>query len=553
MTKADVQRLWAQGRPGQVVFLTDLRMRGLAFEPEEDWLAGLPTATKVPTTTVPEMFTSLQKLVPPAPEVDAVAREAPALLGQIKTVAQARQDLAGLVHPELLVDKVKVYDLFDTANYRNHQLGKFSPAASRRVGVQFFQLTTNEVERLHYVHFATSRGKLVVRDIVTGAEVASLFLKDEQQLAMTKLELVFRALNDGDDAALKTLCTPGLLEDLKGLGQTAAFPLRGLPPYSQIKATSSVPLDQKAIRVVVRVEYTLRGSERIDFDLDFERVDNDLRVVRLRDVDNTVIAVDPEIENHLRKRFGLPPGAPLSQVTRTSKTIFLSFDRMIQLARNGIDDRQAAEVKKWGTMAINVRPDDGAGYGMLASAHHLAGSYTEADTAVLDAIKRGGTVFFRVQRHQIFNRQGRQLFDVILGVSRDRIQYMPIRGGSSEGVGVEEFPATGIEKVEIERGNLLAKPRPFLSLEFRPDLSKRDKRDYNFASFGTTCPEIAQPEAVRELVPYVGGSVCANVPTAGGQAPAPMLVPRDWERNLRVVIRALEEAKRAAIPSKGAR
>jgi len=558
MTKADVQRLWAQGRPAQKVFVTDLGIRGLAFEPEEDWVAGLPTVTKVPTSAVPDIFNALQKLIPPAPEVDAVTRDGPGLLNQIKGAAQARGDLAAFVHPELLAEKAKVYDLFDTANYKNHMVGKSSAVESRRVAMQFFQLTGNEVERLHYVMFATSRGKLVVRDIVTGPAVASQYLKDEQQLALTKLELVFRALNDGDNTALQTLCSPGLLGDLTSLGQTAAFPVRGLPPYSQIKATPSVPLDQKAIRVVVRVEYTLRNNDKIDFDVDFERINNDLRVVRLRDVKNDIIAVDPDVDNHVRSRFGLAAAPPVdTTVVRTSDMRFLSLQRIAQLARYALEDRNATALRDWAGKALSIAPDSGDGYGFRAAAAHLAGDYDNAQSEAINALTRGGTVYFTLMRHQLFNREMRSLLPVILAVSKDKVQYIAMRG--STGIPSEEFPTAGIEKVELERGNIVNKPRPFMSFEFKPDPSKRDKKEYNFAAFGTSCPADVQPAQRANLVDHPGGSICA--PPAGGRSnplpgfgsTTPMLVPRDWDRNLRVVIRALEEAKKLSSTSKPTR
>jgi hypothetical protein len=561
MTKADVQRLWSQGRPAQKVFVTDLEIRGLAFEPEEDWLAGLPAATKVATSTVPDIFSALQKLIPPAPAVDSVARDGPALLNQIKTAAQARGDLSGFVHPELLAEKAKVYDLFDTANYRSHALGKASPAESRRVTMQFFQLTTNEVERLHYVLFTTSRGKLVVRDIVTGPAVANQYLKDEQQLALSKLELVFRALNDGDNTALQTLCSPGLLGDLTGLGQTAAFPVRGLPPYSQIKATPSVPLDQKAIRVVVRVEYALRNNERIDFDVDFERIDNDLRVVRLRDVKNDIIAVDPDIDNHVRRRFGLAPVPPIdAAIVRSSDMRFLSLQRITQLARYALEDRNVVALKDWAGKALSIAPENGDGYGFRAAASHLSGDFDTAQTEAINAIARGGTVYFTLMRHQLFNREMRELLPVILAISKDRVQYIPMR--SSSGLPPEEFPAAGIEKTELERGNIVNKARPFLSLEFKPDPSKREKKEYNFAAFGTTCPADVKPAERGLLVDFNGGSICAPLAGGGRSGPIPvlpntpraaMLVPRDWDRSLRVVVRTLEEAKKLSGTGKASR
>jgi hypothetical protein len=348
---------------------------------------------------------------------------------------------------------------------------------------------------------------------------------------------------------------------LTGLGQTAAFPVRGLPPYSQIKATPSVPLDQKAIRVVVRVEYALRNNERIDFDVDFERIDNDLRVVRLRDVKNDIIAVDPDVDNHVRRRFGLAPVTPTdAALARTSDMRFLSLQRITQNARYALEDRNAAALRDWAGKAMSIAPDSGDGFGFRAAAFHLAGDFDMAQTEAITALQRGGTVYFTVMRHQLFNREMRELLPVILAVSKDRVQYIPMR--SSSGVPSEEFPAAGIEKVELERGNIVNKARPFLSLEFKPDPSKRDKKEYNFAAFATTCPADVKPADRGTLVEFNGGSICAPPTTGGRSGPIPvipnapraaMLVPRDWDRNLRVVIRTLEEAKKLSSTAKSSR
>ena len=128
-------------------------------------------------------------------DVAGVSAAAPALLDKVKDAAQKRNvnDLTPLLHPELLKTKAKVYDLFDNTNYRAHSLGRYSSEANQEVSVQFFQLTTSGVERIHYVYFSTLHGKVVVRDVRSGPEEAQRFLRDEQALAESKLQLMFRA------------------------------------------------------------------------------------------------------------------------------------------------------------------------------------------------------------------------------------------------------------------------------------------------------------------------------------------------------------------------
>jgi hypothetical protein len=552
MTKAEVQKLWAQ--KAQTLFLNELRLRGLAFEPEEDWLAELPKTTKVEAASVPGFADAIRKLIPPAPDVDAVTKQGPDLLAKLKTAAQKRSDadLATIVHPELLAAKARVYDLFDKAAYRNHMLGKFAPSDHRRVGVQFFQLTVDQVERLHYILFATSGGKIVVRDVVTGPQVAELFLRDEQKLAVSKLEQVFRALNDGDQTALKNLATPGLYESLKDHGTLS----KGHPPFPQITVTPSVPLDQKSIRVVARVAYPTRSGRKIEYDIDFERIDNDLKVVRLRDVHNDVIAWDPQIDNYLNRRFGLPDGPTVDDVKLSN--VYPPLSRIVQLAQSALEDRDAEKLKEYAQLVVDADPGGGDGFGMLAGAHHMLGKYDEAEKAALDAISRGGTAYFAVLRHTAFNREMRQFWPVVLGVSKTKIQYLPPAGQA--GATAEEITIGGVEEIEMERGSIIRPARPFLKLKFKPDVKKRDTKDYNFAAFGTTCPDAAAPARGGNLVPFTGGTVCSgtaqqappkrgalSIPGTGTSVP--MLVPRTWDRDLRVVLRAIEEARSSTATS----
>lgn len=222
LTQADVQKMWAV--KNDTLLMNQIHLKGLAFEPEEDWLSNqLPKLTGVKLSDMPRSAAELKIHIQAGPEVDVVSAAAPALLDKVKEAAQKRSaaDLEPLLHPELAKDKAKVYDLFDVANYRGHSLGRYAAEPNRQVSVQFFQLTTSQVERVHYVYFSMLRGKVVVRDVKSGPEEAERFLRDEEQLAQSKLQLMFRALNDGDEAGVKMLCTDGLYQSIKDWGETS--------------------------------------------------------------------------------------------------------------------------------------------------------------------------------------------------------------------------------------------------------------------------------------------------------------------------------------------
>ncbi len=548
LTKTDIEKLWAQ--QNAELMSNEIRLRGLAFEPEEDWLAALTKGNPGPMAAA---VSDLQKLIPPAPEPDAVAAQAPEILTRLKAAAQARNEdaLKQVIHPELLASKVRVYDLFDTSNYRDHALGRFSPTTFRRVGVQFFQLTTSQVERLHYVLFSTSHGKIVVRDIITGPQVAELFLKDEKELALSKLDLVFRAMNDGDQSGLKNLCTPGLYESIQELAGGARL-TRGKRLTRQNALTASAPLDQKSIRPVVRVGVPTNSGKRIDFDVDFERVNNDLKVVRLRDTQNRVIAWDPDIDNYLNRRFNLPDGPKIVDPPQ-GKTDFLQFQPLSyikQMAANAMYDGNVQKLNELAEEVLESEPDRGDGYGLRAGAKQMQGKYEEAESDALLALTRGGTVYLPVLRHKAFN--SKEFWPVALGISASGIQYLPSQGGGS--ASTEQIDVGSIEKSAIETGNRFKKPRPFLNLEFRRD---GKKETYNFAATGTTCPGggLQRPNRA-DLINFEGQSVCASTnpnqkagPIPGlnlGSATGPMLVPREWQRSLMVVVRSIEEARKRA-------
>lgn len=575
MTEADLQKLWDNG--DEPLLLNELKLRSIAFEPEEEWVGHLPDPSRMPLA-----IAALRKLIPPPPTVDAVTSAAPDLLAKLKDAAQKRSeaDMAPLVHPALLANKARVYDLFDIANYRNHSLGHVVPAENRRVGVQFFQLTTSQVERLHYLMFSTYGGHIVLRDIVSGPEVATLFLHDEQQLATAKLDLMFRALNDHDNSGLKNLCTPGMFESLNKLTDGGGSTLvRG--KYSSISAIALTPaasLDQKSARVVVKVGYPDAGSKPLEYFVDFERVDKDLKVVRVRDLQGGVVAWDPDIDNYLNRRYGLPDGATVTDVPKSDDSRFYPLSMMHSFVIKALESRNAAKLKELSKEFIARQPTGGDGLGIQAAAEHISGTYEDAARDAALAIDRGGTAWFVVLRHNSAVgsvdaiASGRQFSPVILGVSKQKIDYIPF---VDQGRPAEQIAIASITQNQLEKRYGAGKPRPFMNLDFNNGGGK----NYNLAAFGTGCPgdSGAGPDS------YTGGSICpsaaapaaqqqtkpaksrfglpsgmpglpAGLPTSipgmpGGNKnqPAPnMLVPAAWQPALKVVVDSIDDARRGA-------
>jgi hypothetical protein len=530
LSPAEVEKLWAQR--DQDLILNEIRLRGLAFEPEEEWVASLPRPAEQPLA-----IAELRKRIPPAPDVDAVAAQAPDLLAKLRDAAQKHDEAAmePLVHPELMANKARVYDLFDAANYRSHTLGKASPTDNRRVGVQFFQLTTSQVERLHYIMFSNYGGRIVVRDIVTGTPVAALFLHDEEQLALSKLNLVFRALNDGDDSGLKALCTPGLYESLKSLG---AGLVRGkYVSLDRISVKPSVSLDQKSIRVVVRVGYPTPGGRQIQYDVDFERIDNDLKVVRVRDLQGGVIAWDPNIDNYLNRRYGLPDGAEVKDVAQSDNPDFYPLSTVRNMALRAVESGNAQKLKECAEQFIDREPASGEGYGIRAAMRYVSGNYDEAARDAETALDHGATAYFPVLQYS--GSFSHEFTTVVLGVSNDKIAYLPV------GSATEEIPTATIN-VAFDKPGLLRNAGPFLKLEV--PRQKNKKTTYTFAALGTSCH--ADPRSVRamNLEQYGSGAFCgAQGPNIQSATAIPLMIPRAWYQDLKVVADTIVHAKQGTV------
>ncbi len=535
MTQAEVLKFWNQHE--EKLLLNELSLRGLGFEPDEEWVAALPRPADQPAA-----IDEIRKHIPPAPDVDTVAAQAPDLLAKLRDAAQKRNEaaMAPLVHPDLLANKASVIDLFDTTNYRGHSLGRITPMEHRRVGVQFFQLTTSQVERLHYLVFSNYGGKLVVRNVVTGQGVAELFLHDEEQLARSKLNLVFRALNDGDATGLKLLCTPGLYESLSPLGSLLT-PGKTVP-INQISVQPSVSLDQKSARVVVRVGYSTPSGRRVQYDVDFERIDKDLKVVRVRDMQGGVVAWDPDIDNYPNRRYGLPDSAPVKEVVPTDVIDFYPPETLHPMVVRAVEGGDAAKLKDLAELMIAREPLKGEGYGIRAAFQQVRGNFDEAGRDAGTAIDRGGPVYFPIVEYRGGTFSSGTFSTGVLAISKEKIEYMPT------GAPREEFPladvkaafdGAGAGKISILRKVVRSSGGPFLKVEVT---RQKKKSTYTFAALGTTC-KAPQSNVRNDLEAYGNGVYCgtqgANIQNA---VALPLYVPRTWYDNLKVVSDALNRA-----------
>jgi hypothetical protein len=534
MTQADVQKLWAAG--DDTLFVNELKLRGLAFIPSGEWVEDdLPKLTNIPSSQMPLAAAALRQLVPPPPDLDDVAKEAPDLLNSLKAAAQkhSETEMAPLVDPALLDHKAVIYDIFDPTNFRAYSLGKPAQSEHGDVGMPFFELTTSNVEKLYYILFSQSKGKLIVHEIVTGPSVANLYLHDEELLAKSKLETMFRALNDGDQSGVKTLCTPGLYEAIQAWGgnKHPGDRLTRGHTLGQVAVKTDVALDQKSIRVVAKVSYPLSGGSNIVFFIDFERVGNELKVVRIRDAENKVVVYDPNIDNYLNRRYNLPddPVPDPNDVAMTEEDVFLPLDKLHAKAIRALQYHDQQKIAELARLFVESNPTSGEGYGLRSASDLMQRKFEEADKDAHRALELNGTAYFILDRYQA---SARPFSPVVLGVSSTKIDYLPAPGYGNE----ENIPIASVTDISFAKGfpGMLV-PGPFLKLKFRgPDGKKTP--DYQFADFGTTCPN--NEKQPPDLVEAPANGTCGAASTNGQPSGAyniSILTPPTWREDMSVV------------------
>jgi hypothetical protein len=543
LTRADVQKLWAGG--DDAFFANEVRLRGLAFTPTGEWIdVELPRLTNIPISKVPDGVSALRKLVPPPPSLDMVAAQAPDLLSKLRTAAQGHSEtaLAPLVDSALLINKASIYDMFDPANFRASSLGAPKESEHGDVGLPFFELTNSNVEKLYYIYFAQEKGSLVVQDIVTGDSVAQLYMQDQQVLAKTELQTMFRAVNDGDPAGLKAICSPGLYDAVQTWGGTRhpGDRLTHGHTLNQVTVQTSVPLDQKSIRVVAKVSYPFTASNNIVFFVDFERVENQLLIVRIRDDQNKVIVYDPNIDNYLNRRYNLPDG-PVetdADMAMSDEEWAQGMSQLRARALRALEYQDQAKIEEMARQLLESDPTGGEGYGIRAAADLMEHKYEDADRDAHKALQLNSTAYFVLARHTgVFS--GVPFKPVVLAISTSTIDYLPSPGNGNE----EKIPMNLVKSAKFASGKglghivVVTSAGPFLKLQFEgPDGKK--KEDYDFADFGTHCPSSTRETGDQVDEPSNGD--CGMEMIGGKNVNTPFRTPQTWHEDLAVVSELIE-------------
>ena len=208
LTLDDVQKILSSGNDalGKV-----LENAPLAFDLEEEWLTLMQKT--VPQSSMPGTYRILLARVPPGPALADVERAGPGLLDQLKTLVASndREGILKMAHPDVASEISTLLEMFDPSRYKKHVLGKFVDLPNtRKVGVPVYVLPSDAVEKFYFVVFSNVGGKLAIRDVRGGAEVANLRLFYEKDWAVAKLKDLFRDLNQNSDATAKAISTPKL-------------------------------------------------------------------------------------------------------------------------------------------------------------------------------------------------------------------------------------------------------------------------------------------------------------------------------------------------------
>ena len=492
---------------------------------------------------------ALKELMPGPPDVPSVEREAPSILANLRTAVQKRNDaeVERLVHPAIRRNKDRIYQLF--ADEGPEAVGKVTAAPNDRIAAQFFRLITKSgVETLYYVQFALldkSDKRIVVRDVVSGPAVDALFLEQEQAIAVSKLQAVFRALSAKDTAALQDLVTPGLFDLVKDVPAALAG---GLASEKQLSMTPSVSRADNSIRPVVRVSYTTRSNKKVDFDIDFERINGDLKVVRLRDATGAVIALDPDIFNYVRRRYKQPDGPRPTDLAFSAEPCFQPLSKIEALGMSAIFTRDPARIREYADCVIDFLPQ--LGYSLRASAQQLTGNFPAALDDARRGIEAGGTVYFPL-KHHVPPSIGRAadwlkggvpqdiFYPVLLAVSSKGLQYRPFPGQEPPGQVNLDIPIANLQAVHLDKN--MSGARPYLTLKFRHPADK-DEKTYNFAAFDTHCPIAGVPApktAAAMMVDHKNAQCYVNQAT---KQQVVARVPSTWSNEVSNVLFAIQAA-----------
>jgi hypothetical protein len=303
-----------------------------------------------------------------------------------------------------------------------------------------------------------------------------------------------------------------------------------------------VPLDQESIRVVAKISYPISASRNLVFFVDFERIGNELKVVRIRDANNKVVVYDPNINNYMKRRYGLPDGpvADPSEVVMTDDPSLQSLETLRGQIVRTLQYHNLAKITELATFFTEAYPNSGEGHGIMAAVNQMQGKYEEADKDATDAIEKGATAYFVVLHHAAWSQE--PFTPIVLGISKEKIEYLPAPGrGSKEEIGI----ASLTREVRFDKGAILVKqPRPFISMEFKGGDGK--KQTYNFADFGSVCAHTMNEQPPQGFIEDPANAVCGAVSPNGTVQAAqalPLFTPENWRDDLSAVLLTINSVK----------
>ncbi len=515
LTRQELVKLMTVLDPAAVV--AQVNTRGLAFEPEIEDIGLLFEQSKQPPSKFPALVVALKKLVPPPVAPDQAQPMIEAILNTLSKGQPASLDVLSALHPQLLEDKGKVMSVFDPQRYRKHTVGKarLIPGSSR-VAAALFVFTSDGVEKLHFAQFApTKDGKLLLRDLSeSNANDATAHLAAELDLAQTRLREIYRADFDNVSQVAGNVMTPALLKSLADIGGWRRIVRGQRIPQESLKIEPLATIDQKSIRPVLKVTHPA-GDRTVTYYADFERIGDDVRIVRLRDATGgRDIAADPDLDLYLCRRYE-SSGCDPYRINPTEMEDYAPLSRLQSMAEAAIQDFQGERLKKIAEeMRVSFIGDENPqGLAYLASATFLEMKYPEAEQMAAQAIAKGATVYFPML-HLFLPKIGDPWFGrVMFGISSKGLEYVP-------SADVTQYPRYTVPWSDVDKVvagskigfGFMKKVYPFLGFQVAipnpENPSKMEKENWNFGVFPTACA--ASATKVRDdMVPWAD-NLCKN-------------------------------------------
>jgi hypothetical protein len=564
----------------------------LTFEVEEPWL--LEIQKTVHPDELRETYAALQALIHPGPGLEAISQTGPQMLDQLRDLVKANRpdDIAPLLHPELIVNQgipanlatqgprirlasgsmATAFEMFDATRYQKHIVGKFRvlPNTGGWVGAPVYVLPTDNVEKFYFVIFSSLGGKTVIRDIIGDRAVAESRLTLEKDDAASKLRDLFRDLNQRSEATAVAISTPKLYADFANIGGWKRL-VRGqrLSPEN-IHITTSVPMDQKSIRVVARVELALPGAPMV-FDVDFERFGNEQKAVRVRHPDGTDIAVDTDLDCELPRRYQLNQPCVEYKTRYTDDVRFLSINKLKYNAQVAMEDSLLDRLDLYAAELETAFPADetrGLALGLRATSAYMKRDFPRANELGANAIAAGGEVFFPMLHLGGLFSTETQPQSMRLGISRKSIHYYPSYRSNRKEIVAN---IASVTKFEIDKPGKLTDPDPYITMEVElpnPEKGNRmEKQELHLLAFGSVCNPIGAP-APPATIEWTLAATCPGSVKGGGgggglgirgvsfgrgKGPtSKTMVPVDWEKALTAVVRQFQQAKSGEVQNPAA-